>query len=71
MCTLVSRGNDEPTGHQVLWLIVVEAEEAVYSIRNLRNPIALKKKLRHHLSRVQWVAHSFCQNYGMINTALL
>lgn len=49
---------------------MVEAEEAVYPIGNLRDPVAFEKELRHHLTGVEGVTHSLCQNYGMINAAL-
>lgn len=71
MRALVARGDDKATGKGVFGHVVVETEEAVYPIGNLRDPVAFEEELRHHLAGVEWVTHGLCQNYGMVNAALL
>lgn len=54
----------------LLSIIVAETVQAVDAIRDIRNAIALKQQLGHHLPTVQRVTGCLCQHNGVGHTAL-
>ena len=71
--TVVSRGQNNASVWRLevpLTVIVVETVQAVHTVGDIRDMVALKQQLWHHLATVQRVAGRLCQHNGVFHTAL-